>query len=230
MSAEIVWYGHAAVQVRSGGASVVVDPFFTHNPTCPVSWETLGTPDAVLVTHDHGDHTGDAVALCNATGALCACVVGTGAKLMDEGLPQTLLPAGMGFNVGGTIEINGVAITMVQAFHSSDSGVPVGYVVKMPDGFTFYHAGDTGIFGDMALIGRLYPLDLAFLPCGGFFTMDGYQAAEAAKLLNVPAVVPIHWGTFPVLAADTSSLATHLARIAPTSRLLTLKPGQAVTL
>lgn len=230
MNTNIIWYGHSTVQVQSGNASVVIDPFFTHNPTCTTSWTTIGNPDVVLVTHDHGDHVGDTVELCKTTGAVCGCVVGTGEKLVQAGLPATHIPAGIGFNIGGTIEVNGIRITMVQAFHTSESGVPVGYVVTMPGGFTFYHAGDTGLFGDMALIGRLYPLDLAFLPCGGFFTMDGQQAAEAVALLRVPAVVPIHWGTFPVIAKDTTLMATHLARLVPTCHLITMKPGQTVTL
>ncbi len=226
MSVEVTWYGHAAVQVRSGGVSVVIDPFFSHNPTCPVTYKDIGTPDVVLVTHDHGDHTGDAVALCVETGAVCGCIVGTASRLIEAGLPADQVPAGIGFNIGGSIEVKGARITMVQAFHSSDSSVPVGYVVSMPDGFTFYHAGDTGIFGDMELIGSLYPLNMAFLPCGGFFTMDSYQAAHAARLLNVPVLAPIHWGTFPVIEKDTDALREHLTSIAPNCLLAELVPGQ----
>ena len=137
------------------------------------------------------------------------------------------IPAGIGFNIGGTIEVKGVRVTMTQAFHTSESGAPAGYVVTMPDGFTFYHAGDTGLFSSMELIGSLYPLDLALLPVGGFFTMDGLQAAHAARLLKPKAVIPMHWGTFPVLAKDTSAFASHLASVAPDVRLVSMKPGDS---
>lgn len=229
MGVNITWYGHSAFFISGDGVSLLVDPFLTGNPTAPLTARDLPRPDAVLVTHDHGDHTGDAVAVCKSSGALCACVVGTGARLVELGLPAELVPAGIGFNIGGSIEVKGARITMTQAFHTSDSGVPVGYIVTMPGGFTFYHAGDTGIFSDMALLGRMYPLDLALLPCGGFFTMDGRQAAEACKLLGVPAMIPMHWGTFPVLAKDTTEAAAHLARIAPACRLVAMQPGESVT-
>lgn len=229
MSVSVKWYGHSNFQIFCDGLSVLVDPFFTHNPSCPVTWSAAGKPDVVLVTHDHGDHVGDAVEICKTTNATCCCVVGTGERLVKAGLPEACLPAGMGFGIGGGIEVKGIRITMTQAFHSSDSGVPVGFVVTMPDGFTFYHAGDTGIFSSMELIGSLYPLDLALLPVGGFFTMDGLQAAHAARLLRPKAAIPMHWGTFPVLAPDPSSFESHLAAVAPGVRFVGMKPGDAVT-
>ena len=164
MSVSVTWYGHSNFKVSCGDVTGFIDPFFTHHPSCPVTWNEAGKPDLVLVTHDHGDHTGDAVAICKSSGATCGCIVGTA---------ERLIAAGIGFNIGGTIEVKGVRVTMTQAFHTSESGAPAGYVVTMPDGFTFYHAGDTGLFSSMELIGSLYPLDLALLPVGGFFTMDG---------------------------------------------------------
>ena len=168
MSVSVTWYGHSNFKVSCGDVTVFIDPFFTHNPSCPVTWNEAGKPDLVLVTHDHGDHTGDAVAICKSSGATCGCIVGTAERLIDAGMPQASIPAGIGFNIGGTIEVKGVRVTMTQAFHTSESGAPAGYVVTMPDGFTFYHAGDTGLFSSMELIGSLYPLDLALLPVGGF--------------------------------------------------------------
>lgn len=226
MSASITWFGHSNFMVKAGGVTVLVDPFFTGNPSCPVKAEEIAAVDLVLVTHDHGDHVGDAVSLCNRLNAPCGCVVGTGERLVEGGLRRELLPAGMGFNVGGTYTHKGMAVTMTKAFHTSESGVPVGYVVTMPGGFTFYHAGDTGLFGDMTLIGGLNRPDVAMLPCGGFFTMDGRHAAEAAKLLGVPAVIPMHYGTFPIIAPDASELHTHMVRVVPSCRLLTMKPGE----
>ncbi|MFR9039181.1 MAG: metal-dependent hydrolase [Bilophila wadsworthia] len=227
MSVSVTWYGHSNFKVSCGDVTVFIDPFFTHNPSCPVTWNEAGKPDLVLVTHDHGDHTGDAVAICKSSGATCGCIVGTAERLIDAGMPQASIPAGIGFNIGGTIEVKGVRVTMTQAFHTSESGAPTGYVVTMPDGFAFYHAGDTGLFSSMELIGSLYPLDLALLPVGGFFTMDGLQAAHAARLLKPKAVIPMHWGTFPVLAKDTSAFASHLASVAPDVRLISMKPGDS---
>ncbi|MEI3479559.1 MAG: metal-dependent hydrolase [Bilophila sp.] len=229
MNVSVTWYGHSNFQISCDGVSVLIDPFFTHNPSAPVTWNAAAKPDLVLVTHDHGDHVGDAVDICKATGAPCGCVVGTGERLVKAGLPESCLPAGMGFNIGGSIEVQGIRVTMTQAFHSSESGVPTGFVVTMPGGFTVYHAGDTGLFSSMELIGSLYPLDLALLPVGGFFTMDGLQAAHAARLLRPKAVIPMHWGTFPVIASDPSSFEEHLASVAPGVRCVSMKPGDTVT-
>ena len=230
MNVSIQWHGHSNFQITSDGVSVLIDPFFTHNPSCSTAWSDINKPDLVLVTHDHGDHVGDAVAICKATGAACGCIVGTGERVIDAGMPEKSIPAGIGFNVGGTIEVKGIRVTMTQAFHSSESGAPVGYVVTMPGGFTFYHAGDTGIFSGMELIGSLYPLDLTLLPIGGFFTMDALQAAHAVRLLRPKAVIPMHWGTFPLLASDTSEFASRLATIAPAARLVSLNPGETAVL
>lgn len=230
MPASITWFGHSNFRVSANGVSVLVDPFFTGNPTCPVKADDVPAVDLILVTHDHGDHTGDAIELANRTDVPVGCVVGTGDRLVQAGLRAELLPAGMGFNLGGTFTHKGISVTMTKAFHTSESGVPVGYVVTMPGGFTFYHAGDTGLFGDMALIGALNRLDVAMLPCGGFFTMDGRHAAEAARLLGVSSVIPMHWGTFPLLASDASELATHMVRVAPSCRMLSMRPGETMEL
>lgn len=230
MSTFITWYGHSNFQIVCNGASVLIDPFFTHNPSCTTTWEAVQKPDLVLVTHDHGDHTGDAVAICTAHKAICGCIVGTGERLIKAGLPEELVPAGIGFNIGGSIEVKGIRVTMTQAFHSSDSSVPAGYIITMPNGFRIYHAGDTGIFSSMEMLGSLYPLDLALLPIGGFFTMDGLQAAHAARLLKAKAVIPMHWGTFPILAQNTDDFATQLAVHAPECRLVSVASGETVTL
>ncbi len=229
MNATLTWYGHSNFLLSADGVSVLIDPFFTHNPTCPVSWRDV-RPDVVLVTHDHADHVGDAVAICRQTGAVCGCVVGTAEKLIQAGVPAEQIPGGIGFNIGGSVSIKNIRVTMTQAFHSSDSGAPTGFVITMPNGFTCYHAGDTGIFSSMGLLGLLYPLDVALLPIGGFFTMDAEQAAHAARLLNPKTVVPMHWGTFPVLAQNTDAFAARLQREAPQTRLAVMRPGQTIEL
>lgn len=223
---ELLWYGHSAFKISAGGASVVIDPFFP--PGSKFSWRDVGAVDLVLVTHDHGDHVGDALEICRNCGALLGCVVGTGEKLLHGGLAPSQLVNGIGFNIGGTIEHQRIAVTMTQAFHSSDSGVPTGFIIKMPDQSTFYHAGDTGIFQTMALLGELYPLDMALLPIGGCFTMDAYQAAAACRLLHSRKVVPMHWGTFPVLTQNPNDFAELVRQTVPGCQCIVMAQGQTI--
>ena len=230
MGVSITWRGHSNIHVVCEDASLLIDPFFEDNPCCSCDWRQLQKLDAVLVTHDHFDHVGQAVEICQATGAMLCCMVGTAQKLQQAGVPPNQLANGIGFNIGGTVAIKGMAVTMTQAVHSSESGAPAGFIVRMPGGFTFYHAGDTGIFASMALLGELYPLDLAILPVGGVFTMDARQAAAACKLLNAAAVLPVHWGTFPALAQSTDEFGRELARRAPACRMIPLNPGGTIVL
>jgi len=230
MGTSITWHGHSNIHIACEGASLIIDPFFEGNPRCSSDWRQLQKLDAVLLTHDHQDHAGQAVEICLATGAMLCCMVGTAQTLPEAGLPQNQIANGIGFNIGGTVNIKNMAITMTQAVHSSESASPAGFIVRMPNGFTFYHSGDTGIFASMALLGELYPLDLAMLPIGGVFTMDARQAATACKLLNAPAVLPIHWGTFPMLAQSTDEFGRELAQRAPTCRLIPLNPGGTIVL
>lgn len=221
----ITWYGHSAFKIACGDAAAVIDPFFA--PRWGQSVADVGAADLVLVTHDHGDHVGDAVALCRSTGAMLGAVVGTAEKLRDAGVPEGQILNGIGFNIGGTLECRGMAVTMTQAFHSSDSGVPVGYILRMPDGLVVYHAGDTGIFPGMELLGRLYGIHVALLPVGGVFTMDAAQAALACRLLGCAATVPMHWGTFSVLAQDVDGFRRALAAACPGCACVEATPGQA---
>lgn len=229
MHTTITWYGHSVFSIVTPECTVLIDPFFTGNPA-GFSWEGIN-PDVVLVTHDHGDHKGDAVAICQQTGAMAGAVVGTAERLVAEGLPQEQMLNGIGFNIGGTVPVKGnIKITMVEAFHSSDSGVCVGYIVTLPSGQCVYHAGDTGVFANMAIWGELYPIDVALLPIGGTFTMDARQAAYAAKLLKAKLVVPMHWATFPVLEQNTNAFMEELGRVVPACRCLRLAPGESVHL
>ena len=224
---DITWFGHSAFKIASPEAQVIIDPFFA--PSTGVTADTAGDADIVLVTHDHGDHVGDAVSLCRRTGALLGAIVGTAGKLAEEGVPMEQIMNGIGFNMGGTVSHKGVSVTMTQAYHSSDSGSPAGYIVRMPDGLTVYHAGDTCIFSGMELWGQLYDIDVALLPVGGVFTMDARQAALACKLLRCKAVVPMHWGTFPLLAQNTESFKTELARLRLSCNCVEMAPGETVS-
>ena len=224
---DITWFGHSAFKISTPDARVIIDPFFA--PSAGVTAEDAGDVDIVLVTHDHGDHVGDAVSLCQRTGAHLGAIVGTAAKLGEAGVPAGQIINGIGFNMGGTVSCKGVDITMTQAYHSSDSSSPAGYIVRMPDGLTVYHAGDTCVFSGMELWGQLYDIDVALLPVGGVFTMDARQAALACKLLGCKAVVPMHWGTFPVLAQNAASFKAELERMKLASHCVDMAPGESVS-
>lgn len=227
---DITWYGHSAFKITTGGVNFVVDPFLNGNPTCPISWQDIGQVDAVLLTHDHGDHVGQTVEICKQTGATLCTVVGTAERMVEAGVPLGQVCNGIGFNIGGSVYVAGARITMVPAFHTSESGTPTGFIVTMPDGFTWYHAGDTCVYGDMAMWGNLYPLDVALLPIGGVFTMDSEQAAVACNLLRPRHVIPMHWGTFPALHPNTESFKEALIKNGCRATCVDMQPGASVSL
>ena len=230
MASTITWHGHANFQISSPDCNLIIDPFFTGNPNSQITWKAIARPDLVLITHLHGDHVGDAVSICNHTGAMLGTVVGIAEVVQRMGLPEEQIVNGIGFNIGGTVTVKNTAVTMTQAFHTTEAGAPVGYIITLADGYTVYHAGDTGIFSSMAVWGELYDIDLALLPMGGVFTMDARQAALAAKMLRAKAVIPMHWGTFPALAQNTDEFAGMLAKTAPACRFVSIKPGQTIDL
>ena len=225
-SATLTWYGHSNMFLHSGDVSVLVDPFFEGNPLAP-DWKTVPRPDIIAVTHDHGDHLGQAVPLALASGATVACIVELAPLFVEGGVDPSRV---VGWNVDGTVNIRGVRVTMTQAFHSAERGVPVGFVFELPGGPTVYHAGDTGLFGDMRLIGERFALDAALLPVGGYYTMNGEQAAKACALLGVELAVPMHYGTFPALDATPDAFVEALRRHAPRCRALLPQPGQPLPL
>lgn len=224
--AKITWFGHAAFKVETSQASVLIDPFFA--PGIGLKPEDAGKPDLILISHDHGDHVGSAVEIARRTGAVVGCMVGTAQVLVSKGIPASQIFNGIGFNIGGTLECKGISAVMTQAFHSSDSGFPAGYVITMPDGLVLYHAGDTGIFSSMKLLAKIYGIRLALLPIGGIFTMDANQAAWACKLLGCPQVIPMHWGTMPMLAQNPNEFKQKLGEIAPACECLSIKPGESL--
>lgn len=221
----ITWFGHSAFRLQDSNTRVVIDPFFT-KPEIAVRAENEGI-DLVLVTHDHGDHLGNTVELCRRTGARLGAIVETARKLQTQGVPEGQIIGG-GFNMGGTIRCGGVSVTMTQAYHSSESGCPVGYIIQMADGLTVYHAGDTCVFSDMSLWGKLFRIDIALLPIGGFYTMDYKQAVMACGLLKCTHVIPMHWGTFPVLEKTTDRFRSELEKEVPSCKFIALAPGESV--
>lgn len=227
MSVSVTWYGHSNFKVSCGDVTVFIDPFFTHNPSCPVTWNEAGKPDLVLVTHDHGDHTGDAVAICKSSGATCGCIVGT------AGTPDRRRDAASQHSRRDRLQYRGHHRSEGRPGHH-DAGVPY-FGIRGPRRVRRDHAEwlyllSRGRYRPLLLDGadRLaVSAGFGTAAVGGFFTMDGLQAAHAARLLKPKAVIPMHWGTFPVLAKDTSAFASHLASVAPDVRLVSMKPGDS---
>ncbi|HEY9420174.1 MAG TPA: metal-dependent hydrolase [Thermoanaerobaculia bacterium] len=230
---KFTFLGHATVRCDlPGGEVVLIDPWVQNNPACPESLKQFDRLDAVLITHAHFDHMGDAVELCQrhkprkvvANFEICSWLGGKGVENCS------------GMNLGGSQEVLDLQVTMVRADHScgiSDGdqilygGVAAGYVVRLPGGYTFYHAGDTALFSDMQLIGDMYRPELAFLPIGDLFTMDPRQAARACRFLGVRKTIPIHWGTFPPLTGTPAKLEQALDDQGIACDVVTLKPGES---
>ncbi|QGY40615.1 metal-dependent hydrolase [Pseudodesulfovibrio cashew] len=219
---EITWFGHSNFRLATGETTLLIDPFFEGNPSAPVTYEDIEACDIILVTHDHGDHIGQTLELAQKHNAKVVAIFDLIQALMPKGLSDDLA---VGMNIGGTVFLDGIAIKMVQAMHSSITGVPVGYILTFPDDTCVYYSGDTGLFGDMGLFAEFHDIDIAMLPIGGHFTMDARQAAYACKLLKCDTVIPMHWGTWPLLDSSTKEFAERLAMMAPDTRLAELKVG-----
>lgn len=225
---KIIWHGHANFQINTKWGNILIDPWFSDNPSCSTSVKDIRDIQLVLVTHDHFDHVGDAVEICKNSGAKLFAIVETALKLKEEGVPESQIANGIGFNIGGTVSENDIKVTMVEAHHSSATGLPVGYIITLPDNFTIYHAGDTSIFASMEVYGEIFDIDVAMLPIGGVFTMDPKQAAYACKLLKCKSVIPMHWGSFPVLEQNTENFQQELNKLGLSTKLIAIKPGEAV--
>lgn len=233
--AELTWWGHAAFILHTpGGATIAIDPWLK-NPNAPKDAAWPEQVDAILVTHGHFDHVGDTKELQQKTGAQ---VYGSYELINLLGLPQE---KGVGANAGGTFKVKDVTIHFVEAVHSSGyvadekspaqyAGAPVGYVLQIDNGPTLYHAGDTGEFSGMSLIAERFKPTYALLPIGGHFTMDPAEAAHAARLLGNPTVVPMHFGTFPLLAGTPDALGAELKKAKSGAKVKTLEVGKATAL
>ena len=225
----ITWLGHSTFLVRTpGGKRLLFDPWLRANPACPEALKKPPKADVILVTHGHADHMADAVACARETGAPVVAIFELCDWLGRKGLQQ-LAP----MNKGGSMDIAGLRVTMTDARHSSgyvDNGQMVylgeaaGFVVALEDGRSIYFAGDTGLFGDMRLIGEIHRPAIAFLPIGDRFTMGPDTAATAAKWLGAKQVVPMHYGTFPLLTGTPEHLEQHLAGTG--IDILKLQPGE----
>ena len=173
MQHELTWYGHSAFKLETNGAVIYIDPFLD-NPNSPLTLDDVAAADLVLVTHDHDDHVGQALSICSKTGAKLVSIFDTVKSLVQKGLDPA---KGIGMNIGGTVDPQGIKIKMVQAAHSSATGVSAGFILTLADGFCLYHSGDTGIFSSMELFGKFHDIDLALLPIDGF-VQHGRQAGR----------------------------------------------------
>jgi L-ascorbate metabolism protein UlaG (beta-lactamase superfamily) len=228
----ITWYGHSTFLITTpGGKRIVTDPWLEHNPMCPPGMKKIPEADLILVSHGHSDHTGDVVAVSRGTGAPIVAVYELALWLERKGLQNV-----HGMGIGGTITIAGLQVTMVPAVHTSSVvendvsiylGQPAGFVVRTEDDEAFYFAGDTAVFGDMRLIAEMHAPRIAFLPIGDHFTMGPEGAALAARMLGVRQVVPMHYGTFPVLTGTPERLEQLVESHG--IGVLVLKPGETAT-
>jgi len=207
--ATLTWLGHASFRVDTDDAErIYVDPFMS-GPTWPASENDPDRADAIVVTHGHGDHAGDVVELHEKLGCRVLAMNELAHWFATHGVAEDAV---VGFNKGGTVTAGGVRITMTNAFHSSSApdgtyaGEAAGMLLRF-GGHSIYFAGDTCVFGDMELIGRLYRPTVAVLPIGDHFTMGPEEASLALELLGKPRCVPCHWGTFPILTGTPERLA-----------------------
>jgi L-ascorbate metabolism protein UlaG (beta-lactamase superfamily) len=226
--ASLTWLGHSSFRLDTdNGKRIYVDPWVS-GPTCPESEKEPERADAIYITHGHGDHSGDVVSLHEKLG----CKVLGMVELADQLSGTSIGDDAVGFNKGGTVEVEGVRFTMVNAFHSSSNdvagsvyaGEPTGVVIREGE-LSIYFAGDTCVFGDMALIARLYKPSVAVLPIGDYFTMGVEQAALALELLGDPRCVPCHYGTFPPLVGRPDQL-----KKLTKARVEDIQPGDTVQL
>lgn len=235
-SIRITFLGHAGFKVQTPEGSVIlVDPWLRENPVCPESLKTQERVDLILVTHGHGDHMDP---------ELPALISQTGAKFIGPGAVRWHLirkgaQGAVAMNTGGTVDVDGITVTMTPAFHGShislsESGVEhtheaVGYVLEPVPGHAIYIAGDTALFGDMRLIGELYHPEIAILPIGGRYTMGPREAAHALRLLGVNRVIPCHYGSLPDLKGTPEELAGHASDMEGL-QIHVLKPGETLDL
>jgi len=230
----ITWLGHATVLYRSPkGKSVLVDPWIEGNPSSPPEAKKLAGVDLLLITHGHGDHFSGVMPIAKTFGPEIVCNYEIGLYLHKKKIEKV-----NEINKGGSVILEGIKVTMVHAIHSSsieegddviEAGEPCGYIIEFEDGTRVYHAGDTGFFGDMEWIGKLYQPSIAALPIGDRFTMAPREAAIAARLLGVKQVLPIHYATFPLLTGTPAELRRHLVAEGKAEvHVIEAKPGETV--
>jgi len=226
---KITWLGHAAFLLEAE-KKLLIDPFITGNPKASCIPEDLD-PDIIAVTHGHRDHLGDTIEIGARTGCRIISIHEVANYIKSKGVFAE------GMNKGGTMDVEGVTLTMTQALHSSsidasgfsfDGGSPAGFVIGI-GGHSIYHAGDTGVFGDMQLIGELYEPEIALLPIGSRFTMGIKEAVKAVELIEPQIVVPMHYNTFDVIRQDPEVFRKAVEAKVDT-KVIILEPGEFIEL
>ena len=230
----LTWLGHSTFKLVTRGAkTLLMDPWVEGNPACPKELKVFDKIDVMCISHGHGDHAGDAVTLGKKFKPTVVCNYEMSVYLARKGVP-TVAP----MNKGGTQEVGGIKFTMVHAVHSSGiedggqivyGGEPCGFVLTLEDGTRIYHAGDTGLIPDMALIAELYAPDIALLPIGDLYTMSPREAAVAVRMLKPRFVVPMHHGTFPALTGTPEALKDELKKLSVTAEVIALRPGETLS-
>lgn len=229
MPRHLTFFGHSAFRVTtSQGLKIWIDPWLD-NPQAPKDLDP-GVADLVLITHAHGDHLGNCPALARSPATEVVAIHEIQQYLLAKGLPNVT-----GMNLGGTYVTKGITVTMVPAWHSSSiqegreliyGGEAAGFVIRLADRFSLYHAGDTALFRDMALIGNLYRPRIVLLPIGSHYVMGPREASYACKLIRPEKVIPMHYGTFPAMTGTLEDFAQELSVHAPEVEMIALKPGE----
>lgn len=226
MSTKITWFGHAALALETGGIKILVDPFLSENPTAPVSPDEVDA-DFILLSHGHGDHLGDTVTIAERTGATVISNAELCSLLSAQGLKTHAQHLGGGYNhpfgyLKLTMALHGSGLP-----DGSYGGNPAGFLLTTNDGKKIYMACDTGLFGDMRLIGE-EGVDLAVLPIGDNYTMGPDDALQAVKFIEPKHIIPIHYNTFEVIAQDPNAWAARVEKETD-ARVHVIKPGESLT-
>jgi L-ascorbate metabolism protein UlaG (beta-lactamase superfamily) len=221
---QIRFLGHAAFELNDGETSVLIDPFLTGNPKAAVAADDLN-PDAILLTHGHADHLGDTVSIAKRTGAEVVAIVELANELSGEGLENVRDP-----NIGGTVQLDWGWARLTPAWHTSmtpkgTANTPAGLLIGM-GGKVIYHLGDTGLFSDLALVGRREAIDVALVCIGGHYTMDRHDAVEAVRLTRPKLAIPCHYDTFPAIETDVQAFKAEV-EAAGAAQVVVLAPGEA---
>jgi L-ascorbate metabolism protein UlaG (beta-lactamase superfamily) len=220
---DVRFLGHACFELSDGDATVLIDPFLTGNPKAAISAEDAAAT-TILLTHGHGDHIGDTVAIAKRTGAPVVAIVELAGELGEDGV-DVRDP-----NLGGTVKFDWGWVKLVPAWHTSTTpkgtvNTPAGLVIHLGDTIV-YHLGDTCVFSDLALVGKRAPIDVALMPIGGHYTMDRVDAVDAAELIGAKTVIPCHYNTFPPIETDAQAFKSDVES-ATRSNVVVLEPGQS---
>jgi L-ascorbate metabolism protein UlaG (beta-lactamase superfamily) len=224
---DIKFLGHAAFALEHDGKTVLIDPFLTGNPKAAATADEVAA-DVILLTHGHGDHIGDTVAIAQRTGATVVAIVELAGELKAAGVEKLVDP-----NIGGTADLGFVTARLTPAWHTSTTpsgtvNTPAGFVIEM-GGKRIYNVGDTGLFSDLALPAKRGHIDLAIVPIGGHYTMDRFDAVAAAELIKADQIIPSHYGTFPPIETDAQAFKSDVQN-AGFAEVIVLEPGESHTL